>query len=103
MSHILFVCTEGKDRSPTACRLWGEKYPEDEVKSLGLFIENEKIVLELLNWADVIYCMESRQVRKILDLNPKFKSKIRILDIPDNYQRDQAELVKLLKEKFKSK
>ncbi|HSI64757.1 MAG TPA: protein tyrosine phosphatase [Candidatus Saccharimonadia bacterium] len=53
-----------------------------------------------LTWADVIFVMESKHKQRLLAEHPdvtRFKE-MHVLDIPDDYQRDDPELVRLLEE-----
>jgi predicted protein tyrosine phosphatase len=97
---LLFVCTANIDRSPT-----GEDIFKDqlgfEVKSAGTEegYATVPISKELIEWADVIFCMENHHRSKVIKKNSKTASKTVVLDIPDIYYRGSPELVKLLKAK----
>jgi len=59
------------------------------------------ISADLMEWADVVFCMEKIHRNK---LTSKFKSEFKtkrlvVLDIPDNYEYMDPELVKILKAK----
>ena len=98
---LLFVCSANIDRSPT-----GEDIFKDqlgfEVKSAGTEIAyaTTPISEELIEWADVIFCMESHHRSSVLKINRKAANKTVVLDIPDVYHRGDPELVKLLKNKL---
>jgi len=97
---VLFVCTGNFDRSPTAENIY-KNVKGLEVKSAGISVVAQKpISKELVEWADVIYAMEELHKRVIVTLDPSAKNKIMVLDIPDIYNRDQPELIKLLKQKL---
>lgn len=97
---ILFVCTGNTDRSPTAEGLFAE-CQDFEAKSAGTHIHaRRRISKSLLDWADKIFVMERVHEDALLQLKPDVENKITVLDIPDNYLRNDPELVKLLKAKL---
>jgi len=97
---ILFVCTGNMDRSPTAEDLLkGRK--DFEVMSAGTWMQAHRRISEsLLDWADKIFVMENEHEAAILRLKPDVQKKITVLDIPNNYRRNDPELVKTLKAKL---
>ena len=98
---ILFVCSANVDRSPTAECLYGNE-PGLEVKSAGASPWARKPVsAELIEWADVVLCMEDwqkqfieREFREVIT-----KQKIGNLDIRDTYRYMQPLLIEIIKEK----
>jgi predicted protein tyrosine phosphatase len=53
-----------------------------------------------LMWADIIFVMETKHKQRLLAEHPdptRYKE-MHVLDIPDDYQRDDPELVRLLEE-----
>ncbi len=104
--HVLFVCTEGMHRSPTAAQVFEElakkKKIKAEVKYAGIDNASRKPVSKvLLAWADKIYVMEDFQKDWIIDMNPAAGSKITVLGIADVYMKGEPGLVEILKEKLK--
>ena len=97
--RILFVCTGNIDRSPTAEDLL--KGREDfEAMSAGTWMHaHRKISESLLDWADKIFVMEKEHKAAILHLKPNVEKKIIVMGIPNNYLRNDPELVKTLKAK----
>ena len=97
--NLLFVCSENRLRSPTAEAIF-QNSPGVEAISAGTNADAETPVSgDLIEWADVIFVMENSHRNKIAK---KFKAllkgkKLRVLDIPDNYQRMDPDLIKLLK------
>lgn len=97
--NILFICSQGEDRSPTAKEIWKELYPDDETESLGIY--NCQKPKKLLNWADRIFVFENQHEDELQKLDMKYWGKSINLNIPSTYYYKQSSLVKLLKKKFK--
>jgi len=97
---ILFVCSGNMDRSPTAEALLNGR--EDfKARSAGTWTHARRSISEsLLDWADKIFVMEKEHEAAILRLKPDLEKKITVLDIPNNYRRNDPELVKTLKAKL---
>lgn len=101
--NVLFVCTANKLRSPTAQKLFAN-YPGVATRSAGLDPNCPRpLSAELVVWADLVFVMETRQREKI---RKKFKDRpddahIVNLNIPDEYERDQPELIELLNSKVR--
>lgn len=96
---VLFICNQNQNRSKTAEDLFKNKF---ETKSAGLY--NEKPVTEKqIEWADKIIVMEDSQRSELSKRFPKqyLKKQIISLNIPDIYQYNQPELIKILKSKIK--
>lgn len=97
-THVLFVCSQNKLRSPTAEQVFAD-YPGVECTSAGTNNDAENpLSSELVDWADVICVMEKRHQKK---LAARFQGSLRdkrvvCLDIPDVYDFMQPELVELL-------
>lgn len=96
--NVLFVCTANRLRSPTAETLF-KNDPRIEVRSAGLDPDcPTPLVQDLVDWADLIFVMENAQREKI---RKKYKQRpadgrIINLNLPDEYERDQPELIDLL-------
>jgi predicted protein tyrosine phosphatase len=101
--NVLFVCTANKLRSPTAETLFAA-HPGIAARSAGLDPNCPcPLNAELVLWADMIFVMETRQRERI---RKKFKKRpqdgaIINLNIPDEYERDQPELIELLESKVR--
>ena len=68
--NILFVCSANEDRSPTAERLYANhpEHPGLKVKSAGTSdYARARLSKTVLQWADVIICMERQHQRFIED------------------------------------
>ena len=102
MTHVLFVCSQNKLRSPTAEQIFCD-LPGFEVASAGTNRSAAvPLSVELVQWADVIFVMELPH-RNIVQkkYRPYLKAKrIVCLDIPDNYGFMDSDLVNLLKRKL---
>ena len=101
MTKVLFVCGQGRLRSPTAEAVFSE-FPGLEVASGGLASDADvPLDGELVQWADHILVMETGHRTR---LNRKFGRLLRgkrvaVLGIPDPYAYMQPELVESLKRK----
>ena len=102
MTNILFVCSANVDRSPTAEHIY-KNHPQLEVKSAGIhWNATQKVDEALLQWADVVLCMEEFQKRLIMiDFNTVIEGKIiDYLDVYDDYVRMSPELIEKIKEQM---
>ena len=97
--NVLFICNQNQHRSRTAELLFREKF---NTKSAGLY-NRTPVTREELAWADLVLVMEPAQRSEIAKRFPDMYLKKRILslDIPDIYQFNQPELIKVLKSKLK--
>jgi predicted protein tyrosine phosphatase len=100
-THILFLCSQNKLRSPTAEAVFAG-HPAVDVDSAGLNNDAEvPVSAEQIEWADVIIVMEKVHRNR---LNRKFgKSlagkRIAVLNIPDEYDCMDPALINLLKQR----
>lgn len=100
---VLFVCSQNKFRSRTAHEIFchSEKI---EVDSAGTE-KDARVVIEPdhIEWADVIYVMEERHIKRLKkNFGVMLKNKrIVNLDIPDIYEYMQQSLIDILKTKLK--
>ena len=98
--RLLFVCTGNVDRSPTAEAMFGNA-EHFETKSAGTsFAATTRITKELIDWADMIFVMEEKHKLALAEIDSSSCAKIRVLDIPDIFYRDQPELKQLLLDKI---
>jgi predicted protein tyrosine phosphatase len=96
--NLLFVCSENKLRSPTGEEVFS-KY--QGVNAIGCGTNSDaEITLsgDLIEWADIVFVMERSHKNKV---SKKFKAllknkKLVCLDIPDEYERMDPVLVRLL-------
>lgn len=101
MLKVLFVCSQNRLRSPTAEQVFAS-HEGIECQSAGVH-DSAAVPLdpELIEWADVIFVMESAHKAK---MTRKFKrymhgKRVRVLGIPDEYEYMAPELIELLKTK----
>lgn len=96
---VLFVCTGNIDRSRTAQELFnGVK--GIEAKSAGTSAQAPvRLSLQLIRWADRIFCMEDQHQAAVLELDPEAKLKVQVLNIPDLYTYAESSLKKMLRKK----
>jgi predicted protein tyrosine phosphatase len=99
--NILVVCGRNKKRSRTAESIF-KNDNRFNIRSDGLSPKsNRKISENDLNWADLIFVMETVYRAKIwglyrhLELPP-----IEILDIPDDYEFMKEELIEMLTDRI---
>ena len=99
MLKLLFVCTANIDRSPTGEDIFKDE-PGYEVKSAGTMIgyADNPLTIELVDWADLIFCMEEYHRKKVLRLLPESTNKTYVLGIQDMYPRGHPQLVSLIKD-----
>jgi protein-tyrosine phosphatase len=95
---VLFVCAMNKQRSVTAERLYRND-PRLEVRSAGVNAKAARRISEAdLNWADLVYVMESDQKTWIRSRFPDLDlPKIEVLDIPDEFPAMNPELQTMLR------
>jgi len=101
VTHLLFLCSRNRLRSPTAEQVFAS-WPGVETASAGLAPDAvEGVDADHIDWADVIFVMErAHQAR----LNRRFRDRLKgkrviCLDIPDDYGFMQPELVALLEKR----
>ncbi|MFQ3251503.1 low molecular weight protein tyrosine phosphatase family protein [Glaciecola sp.] len=96
--NLLFVCSENRLRSPTAEEVFNQ-YDNVDAIGCGTNLDSETPLSgDLVEWADVILVMEKSHKNKV---RKKYKDLLKdkrlvCLDIPDNYERMQPELVRIL-------
>ncbi len=96
--NLLFVCSENRLRSPTGEEVFSE-YEGVEAIGCGTNSDAETPVSgDLIEWADIVFVMEKSHRNKVLK---KFKALLKntrliCLDIPDDYERMDPVLVRLL-------
>ena len=95
---ILFVCTCNLNRSPSFERYFKKKLPQYEVKSCGTdYGYPEHLSESLLDWADVVYVMDLSHELYIVEHFSKYKKKVQVIGISDQYDPDAENLIELIK------
>lgn len=98
--RVLFVCTGGILRSATGAH-WAAKEKGWNTRSCGILDESiPPIHKNLLEWADVIYCMEPEHMDFIRNMGWHFVTKSTMLEIPDNYRYMDPDLIKIFERRL---
>jgi Predicted protein tyrosine phosphatase len=95
---ILFLCSQNKRRSLTAEKIFNS-VNRHEVRSAGTETNSRiKVTPGLLGWADIIFCMEKKHVRRVKDkyYDIVIDKKIVCLNIPDDYGYMDESLIEIL-------
>lgn len=96
MMNVLFVCTYHVARSPMAAALFSELAGATNrhlVQSVGLAPgANRRLTTRELAWADVVVVMESAHLSLIARRWPQQVGKVRMLDVPDDYDPGEPDL-----------
>jgi predicted protein tyrosine phosphatase len=101
-ARLLFLCSRNQWRSPTAEALF-KHHPLYSARSAGTEKSARiKVTACHLGWADIIFCMERKHADRVRE---KFSAELGdkpliTLRIPDDFQRDDPELISLLREKL---
>jgi len=96
---ILFLCGKNLRRSPTAEDMY-RRDPRLSIRSAGVSDTSRRRVRESdLAWADVVFVMEAKHASRLRAAFPHLEATppIESLDIPDDYERDDEELIELLR------
>jgi predicted protein tyrosine phosphatase len=102
MTHALFICGKARMRSPTAAEIAGA-WDDVTTDFAGLSNDaDEKVSVEQLDWADIIFVMEARQARRLKRLFPAHLRGKRVvtLNIPDRFTFMDPALVTVLEQKL---
>ena len=95
---VLFLCSQNKRRSLTAEKFFHAS-GKHEVRSAGTEANSRiKVTAGLLGWADIIFCMEKKHVRRVKDkyLDVIIDKKLVCLNIPDDYEYMDESLIDVL-------
>ena len=97
--NLLFLCSQNKRRSLTAEKIF-DGCNGHKVRSAGTE-QNARIKVTpgLLGWADIIFCMEKKHLRRIKEKYSDIiaNKKLVCLYINDDYEYMDEELIELLK------
>lgn len=97
--HLLFLCNRNRRRSLTAEKLF-DGYHGHKARSAGTESNARiKATPGLLGWADIIFCMEKKHLRRIREQYPDIIAgkQLVCLNISDDYEYMDEELQELLK------
>jgi len=104
--NVLFVCTGNVARSPAAERVFRELAglsSRHVTRSVGTArAAVRRLTTRELAWADVVAVMERGHLTHIERFWPDHLRKVRILDVPDDYDPSEGELHAVLREKIKA-
>ncbi len=95
---LLFICSQNKRRSLTAEKLF-DGYKCYQARSAGTESNSRiKVTEGLLGWADIIFCMEKKHIRRIKEKYPEVLAdkKVICLNIDDEYEYMDEELCAVL-------
>lgn len=92
--RVLFVCSGGMLRSAT-CAHWATVFKEWNTRSAGTMdAALPPVHPNVVEWAEVIYCMEDTHAAQVKKLFPWAAEKIKVLNIPDRFCYRDPELIK---------
>ena len=97
--NLLFICSRNQWRSPTGEALY-RKSPIHSVRSAGTSPNARRTVnAKDIAWADLIFVMEEKHKSRMRSAFPQQAkhAAIHVLDIPDEYQKNNLELIELLR------
>jgi predicted protein tyrosine phosphatase len=99
--NVLVVCGRNKKRSRTAEFIF-KNDNRFSVRSAGLSPKSDRKISENdLNWADLVFVMETEQRAKIWEVYRHIElPKIEILHIPDDYEFMDEELIEILSDRI---
>lgn len=98
--RVLFVCSGGMQRSATAAH-WAVCVKHWNTRSCGTRDDAlPPVHRNLIEWADKIYCMQREHLNQLWRRFPWARSKMEVLDIPDEFNYREAALVHMLNEKL---
>ena len=104
--NVLFVCTHHVARSPMAVALFNELAGASSryrVRSVGLASDaSRRLTTRELACADVVVVMEPAHQALIARRWPQQVAKVRLLDVPDDYDPDEPDLRALLIPKLRA-
>ena len=97
--NVLFICSRNQWRSPTGEQVWCN-VPGLSVRSAGTSPRARHTVnAKDISWADLIFVMAQKHKDRMRAAFPRLTqyAKIHVLDIPDDYQKNDPELIDLIR------
>jgi len=98
--RVLFVCSGGMLRSATSAQFMSALGDWNTRNAGTMPSALPPVHANLVEWAEIIYCMEDHHAEFMAEEFPWAQAKIRTLDIPDQYFYRDPKLIQLLHEKF---
>lgn len=98
---VLFICSKNKWRSLTAEKIFDGRNG-NVARSAGTEPgARVKVTAGIIGWADIIYVMEKKHLRRIKDkFGDELKDKVVInLNIPDDFTYMDEELIEILEDR----
>lgn len=98
LKKVLFICSMGKNRSQTASEYFSARF---NTRYLGLYAQMILDIENELKWADLIVVFEKNHLNTLIEYYPSILDNKQVinLEIPDIYQKNQKELVEVIKSK----
>jgi len=101
-TRLLFVCSSNLDRSPAAESLFSGS-PDFEAKSCGVNPHSRQVLTrELIEWADYVFVMEDWHAERVRELAPDASKKTAVLEVSNDYLRNDSALIDLLIERLEA-
>ena len=96
--NLLFVCSQNKRRSLTAEKIFNGNHGHKAYSAGTESNARVKVTPGLLGWADIMFCMEKKHLRRIKEKYSDIVAdkKIVCLNISDDYEFMDRELVEVL-------
>ena len=96
--NLLFVCSQNKRRSLTAEKIFNGYHGHIAYSPATESNARVKVTPGLLGWADIMFCMEKKHLRRIKEKYSDIVAdkKIVCLNISDDYEFMDRELVEVL-------
>ena len=100
--RVLFVCSRNRLRSPTAERVFGGVSGVETLSAGTAPDADARVSLDLIEWAEMIVCMEPRHARALRrDFGSHLADvRVKTLGIPDDYAFMDPALVALLRQRM---
>lgn len=104
--RVVCVCSAGLLRSPTAALVLSQEPWNFNTRAAGITPEFALVPLDqvLLEWAEEFVCMTADQAAEVLGrlVELELSTPVTCLNIPDNFGYRDAELMKLVRERYTS-